>query len=202
MKKWIVPGISAILITGMVLMSGCTGSPPASPPDVTAAPATGTTAPATTVQTAAPALTSPPVTVSTVTPAGIAVTGTPANDVLTVTLNSAEKKVSLGNGIGKPGRMLLLLDITIKNNDKKNDFSFTDSSFVISYKSRNDRIPAITSQYTKALANPLFMGTIPAGSTDDGKVLFGVNASSDTYTLSVVDPAGTVLGSIDTISVP
>jgi hypothetical protein len=94
------------------------------------------------------------------------------------------------------------LDITIKNNDKKNDFSYTDSSFVISYKSSNDRLPAITSQYAKVLANPLFMGTVPAGSSDDGKILFGVNATSDTYTLSVVDSTGTVLGSVDTIKVP
>ena len=97
---------------------------------------------------------------------------------------------------------MLILDITIKNNDKKNDFTYTDSSFVLSYKSGGDRFTAITSQYAKNLANPLFMGTVPSGSTDDGKILFGVNATSDAYTLSVVDSKGTVLGSIDTINVP
>jgi hypothetical protein len=97
---------------------------------------------------------------------------------------------------------MLLLDITIKNNDKKNDFKYTDSSFIISYKSNNDSLTAITSQYAKNLGNPLFMGTIPSGSVDDGKILFGVNATSNAYKLSVVDSAGTVLGSIDNIYVP
>jgi hypothetical protein len=46
------------------------------------------------------------------------------------------------------------------------------------------------------------VGTIPSGSVDDGKSLFGVNATSNAYKLSVVDSAGTVLGSIDNFYVP
>ena len=198
-NKLVICSVLMIILTAGIVSSGCT-SPPAqtspqnnSPiittPSQTMSPATVPETQITTqVQTTAMAATIP-------------VTGTPAHEVLTVTLNSAEKKISLGNGIGKPGRILLLLDITIKNNDKKNDFTYTDPSFVISYKSSNDRLTAITSQYAKNLANPLFMGTVPSGSTDDGKILFGVNATSNTYMLSVVDSAGTVLGSIDNIYV-
>jgi hypothetical protein len=131
-------------------------------------------------------------------------TAAPTNDVVTVTLNSAEKKTSLGNSIGKPGRAMLILDISIKNNDKKNDFKYTDASFVISYKSTNDSLTAITSQYAnnQGLINPLISGTVAAGSTDNGKILFGVNSTSNAYTLSVVDSTGTVLTSLDTIYVP
>jgi hypothetical protein len=203
-NKVLICSVLILILTACIVSSGCTSSqvqtsPQSNSPTIspTAAMSSPTLNPATVpetqivppVQTTAPAATT-------------LVTGTPANDVLTVTLNSAEKKNSLGNSIGKPGRTLLLLDITIKNNDKKNDFTYSDSSFVISYKSSNDRLTAITSQNAKALANPLFMGTVPAGSTDDGKILFGVNATSNTYMLSVVDSAGTVLGSIDNIYVP
>ena len=185
------------------MISGCTSSPAQGAPQGSS-PAISPTAttlvqPQSTV-TVQETQSTPPVQ-TTALLATTTVTEPPANDVLTVTLNSAEKKNSLANGAGKPGRMMLILDISIKNNDK-NDFSYTDSSFVLSYKSTSDRIPAITSQFAKVLANPLFMGTVPAGSTDDGKILFGVNATSTMYTLSVVDSAGTVLGSIDTISVP
>ena len=134
--------------------------------------------------------------------AAVSVTGTPANDILTVTLNSAERKTTLGNGVGKPGRIMLILDITIKNNDKKNDFKYSDSSFVISYQSNNDSLTSITTQYAKGLINPLISGTVPSGSIDDGTILFGVNATSNAYKLSVVDPTGKVITSIDNINVP
>ena len=199
-KKVVICSLLMIILTAGIVSSGCTStqaqnspqsnSPAITSPSQTVSPATvPETQISPLVQTTAPAATIP-------------VTGTPTNDVLTVTLNSAEKKISMGNGIGKPGYIMLLLDITIKNNDKKNDFTYTDSSFVISYKSTNESLTAITSQYARTVANPLFMGTVPSGSTDDGKILFRVNATSDTYTLSVVDSTGTVLGSIDTISVP
>jgi hypothetical protein len=41
-----------------------------------------------------------------------------------------------------------------------------------------------------------------AGSIDDGRILFGVNATSYAYKLSVVDSSGTELTSIDNIYVP
>jgi hypothetical protein len=97
---------------------------------------------------------------------------------------------------------VLILDIIIKNNDKKNDFTCTDASFVLSDKSNNDRLTAITSQKATSLANPLFLRTVPSGSTDEGKILFQVNATSNTYTLFVADSTGTVLGSLDNIYVP
>jgi hypothetical protein len=203
-NKLVICSVLMIILTAGMVISGCTSSPAQTSPQSnspTISPTTATPSPALSSATVPETRITTPVQ-TTALAATTLVTGTPANDVLTVTLNSAEKKISLGNSIGNPGRVLLLLDITIKNNDKKNDFTYTDSSFVISYKSNNKRLTAITSQYVKNLANPLFMGTVPAGSTDDGKILFGVNSTSDTYTLSVVDSAGTVLGSIDTIYVP
>lgn len=196
----IIWSVLIIILTACMVSTGCTSpqthtsaqsnSPPITTPSQTLSPATVS-------ETRVPPLV--PTTAPTAT---ISMTGTPTNDVLTVSLNSAEKTVSLGNKIGKPGLILVVLDITIKNNDKKNDFTYSDASFILTDLSNNEHFPAITSQKARPLANPLFMGTIPAGSTDDGKILFRVNATSSTYTLSVVDSTGTVLGSIDNIYVP
>jgi Domain of unknown function (DUF4352) len=199
-NKFVTLSLSIIILTGCIVSTACTStqsqtsaqsnSPIIKAPQQTINPATVPETLITTLaQTPAPTAT-------------ISMTGTPANDVLTVTLNSAEKSISLGNKIGKAGRILLILDITIKNNDKRNDFTYSDDSFVITDKSTNDRVTAITSQKALPLANPLFMGTIPSGSTDNGKILFRVNATSNTYKLSVIDSTGNVLGSIDNIYVP
>ena len=199
-NKFVICSVLIIILTASIVSTGCTStqsqssaqsnSPTITTPSQTFSP---TTVPETLITTLSPT-TTPIATIST--------TGTPTNDVLTVILNSAEKKTSLANGIGKPGRVLLILDITIKNNDKKNDFKYTDASFVISYKSNNDRLTAITTQYANGLINPLISGTVPSGSIDDGKILFGINATSNSYKLSVVDSTGTALTSIDNIYVP
>jgi Domain of unknown function (DUF4352) len=199
-NRVVIWSVSIVLLTACIVCACCTSqqvhtsaqskTPAATTPSQTLSPATiAETRITTPAQTTAPAATIP-------------MAGPAKKDVLTVTLNSAEKKVSYGNYIGKPGRIGLILDITIRNNDKQNDFAYSDSSFILAYKSYDESQTAITSQYAKVLGNPLFMGTIPAGSTDDGKILFGVNASSTTYRLSVVDSTGAELGSIDTIFVP
>jgi hypothetical protein len=200
-NKLILCSALIIVLTACIMSTGCTSSQ-STPTSAQSIPPTVSTpaqtlSPITTLGTQVTSLT------PTTTPTAIvSTTVTPANEVLTVTLNSAEKMTSLSNGIGKPGRIMLLLDITIKNNDKKNDFTYTDASFVISDKSNEERLTAITSQKAKGLANPLIMGTVPSGSTNDGKILFGVNATSNNYKLSVVDSTGTVLASIDNINVP
>jgi ABC-type oligopeptide transport system substrate-binding subunit len=201
-NKFVICSVLIIILTAIIVSTGCTStqtqtsaqsnSPTITTPSQTFSP---TTVPETLITTLAPT-TAPTAILST--------TATPTNSGLTVTLNSAEKKTSLGNGIGKPGRMLLIVDITIKNNDKKNDFKYTDASFVISYKSNSDRLTAITTQYAnnRGLINPLISGTVAAGSTDDGTILFGVNSTSNSYKLSVVDSTGTLLTSVDNIYVP
>ena len=199
-NKFVICSVLIIILTACIMSTGCTSTQSQIPaqsntPTITTLSQTlsPTTIPETVITSPAP----------TTTPtASISTTAAPANDVVTVTLNSAEKKTSLGNAVGKPGRAMLILDISIKNNDKKNDFKYTDASFVISYKSNSDRLTAITTQYANALINPLISGTVPSGSTDDGKILFGVNSTSNAYKLSVVDSTGTVLTSIDNIYVP
>jgi hypothetical protein len=199
-NNFVICSVLIIILTAGIVSSGCISAQSQTTPQSNSP--TITTLSQTMSPTTVPETRITPLVQTTAMAATIPVTGTPTNDVLTVTLNSAEKTVSLGNKIGKPGRIMLILDITIKNNDKKNDFPYTDASFLLSDNLNNERITAITSQKAQALANPLFMGTVPAGSTDNGKILFGVNKTSNVYTLSVVDSAGTKLGSIENISVP
>jgi len=205
MKKtrFVICSAVIIVLAACIVFTGCTSTQSARSSDqtipstlTTPSPSQGPTIiPATTAaslaQTAAPAPT-------------ISTTTIPMNDPLHVTLNSAEKKTSFGIGTGKPGRVMLILDITLQNTDKNKDFVYTDNSFVLSYASINNSMTSITSQFAKTpgLINPLISGTVPSGSQEEGKIVFGVNETSNSYKLSVVDSTGSVLSSIDTINVP
>lgn len=133
----------------------------------------------------------------------ISTTETPINEVLNITINSVMKKTMIGRSTNKGGDIFLLLDITIQNNDKNNDFRYKDTSFAIYDKLNNNRRTAITSQLnTGGLNNPFTSGTIPLKSKMSGQIVFGVMDNSNSYKLYVSDLKGTVLTSIDNISVP
>ena len=104
-------------------------------------------------------------------------------------------------------RFLLQIEFTFRrycqNNDKNNDFKYTDSSFAIFDKVNNNRRTAITYKLlTGGLNNPLTSGTIPLKSTKTGQIVFGEMDSSNSYKLYVSDSTGTVLASVDNINVP
>jgi len=132
----------------------------------------------------------------------LSTTGTMKNDVVTISINSAVKKTIIGRSTNKGGDIFLVLDITIQNNDKINDFRYKDTSFAIYDKLNNNRRTAITSQLnTGGLNNPFTSGTIPFKSKMSGQIVFGVMDNSDSYKLYVSDSKGTVLTSIDNINV-
>jgi hypothetical protein len=193
----------SLVCIAVILVTGCTstGSNPVTPVQTAVPTSVVTTATATITTTA----TISPFKEQTTVPTTVMIspTQTPVNDGLIVTLNSAKKKTTTYSGASlPPGIVLLELDITLQNNDKRKDFEYTDSSFVLSFKSNKPSLTAKTTQYVKGLTNPLIFGTVPAGSTDDGKIIFGVNETSNYYTLSVVDSTGKTLTSIDNIDVP
>jgi hypothetical protein len=195
--------IFAVLITTLtacIVSSGCTSTQSQnavqSNPPTTVMPSQ-TLSPTTALETPVTSLVPITTPVPTISP-----TTTPMNDGITLTLNSAEKQKSFGIGTGKPGRVMLILDISIKNNNKNKDFEYTDNSFIISYQSNDDSKTSITSQYAKKMMNPLISGFVPSGSTSNGKILFGVNETSNSYKVSVVDSTGTLLASVDNINVP
>lgn len=133
----------------------------------------------------------------------ISTTGTAMNSTLNITINSAVKKTIIGRSTNKGGDIFLVLDITIQNKDKNNDFRYKDTSFSLYDKLNDDRNTAITSQLTTGgLDNPFKSGTIPIKSKMSGQIVFGVKDNSNSYKLYVSDLKGTVLTSIDNIYVP
>jgi hypothetical protein len=93
------------------------------------------------------------------------------------------------------------LDVTIQNNDKNNDFKYTDSSFSIYDTVNQKRGPAITFKVAGGLNTPLTSGTIPLKSTKTGQIVFGVMDSSNSYKFAVVNST-TALTSLIDINVP
>jgi hypothetical protein len=93
------------------------------------------------------------------------------------------------------------LDVTIQNNDKNNDFKYTDSSFSIYDTVNQKRGPAITSKVAGGLNTPLASGTIPMKSTKTGQIVFGVMDNSNSYKFAVVNSTAAITSLID-INVP
>ena len=197
-NKFVICSVCIIILTACIVSTGCTSTSPqgaqtsaqTNPPSITTPGQTlsPTTAPVTIAITIAPT-TAPTAIIST--------TETPMSSGLTVTLNSAVKKITLGSSTPKSGNIFLVLDVTIQNNDKNNDFRYTDSSFSIYDIVNQKRGPAITSKGSGGLNAPLASGTIPLKSTKTGQIVFGVMDSSNSYKFAVVDSTGTVLTLID-----
>ena len=139
----------------------------------------------------------------TVPAANVSLAATLINSGLTVTLNSAVKKTNIEGLTPKPGNIFLVLNVTIQNNDKNNDFEYTDASFLIFDKLNLNRSSAITSTIAAKLNSPIpASGRIPPASKNTGEIVFGVMDNSNSYKFSVDDKKGTVLTSIDNINVP
>jgi len=133
----------------------------------------------------------------------VSATQTPANNGLSVTLNSAEKKITLGGNPTKAGNAFLVLDVSIQNNDSNKDFAYTDTSFrIIDIANNGSWHPAMTSQISRGLNSPLMPGTIPSKTKKTGQIGFGVLNSSNSYKFSVVDSTGAIVATIDSIIVP
>jgi hypothetical protein len=111
------------------------------------------------------------------------------------------KKTSLGSFTPLPGNIFLVLDVTIQNNDKNNDFKYTDSSFSIYDTVNQKRGQAITSKVAGGLNIPLASGTIPLKSTKTGQIVFGVSDNSNSYKFAVVNSTSAITPLID-INVP
>jgi len=131
----------------------------------------------------------------------VTTTGTPANGGIRVTINSAVKKTELGEFNPKSGNIFLVLDVTLQNNDKSKDFEYTAASFALSDNLNTNKRPPL-GKFSYGLDNQLISGTIPPESKISGQIVFGVKDGSTSYKLSISDPTGAVLTSLDNINVP
>ena len=139
----------------------------------------------------------------TVPTANISINTSPINSGITVNVNSALKKTSIRGLPPNPGDIFLVLNVTIQNTDKNNNFEYSDSSFMIYDKLNLNRSSAITAILAAKLNSPIpASGSIRPGEIDTGEIVFGVLDSSNSYKFYVVDRKGTVLASVDNINVP
>jgi hypothetical protein len=199
-KKFVLSSLLVIVLTACILSTGCTSSQSAPTPSQSTSPVVTTPA-----QSLSPT-TTPEALVTTLAPTAVpttvvTTTGTPANGGLTVTVNSAVKKTALGQFKPKPGMIFLVLDVTIQNNDKNNDFDYTAASFALSDNLNTNRRPPL-GKFAYGLDNQLISGMIPLKSKITGQIVFGVTDGSNSYKLSVSDSTGTVLTSLDNINAP
>ena len=97
----------------------------------------------------------------------------------------------------KPGRIFLVLDITVKNNAVEKGFDLTDASLSLSYaRAGTSPEPSITSQVRGGLDNPIIMPTrIEQNDKRTGQVVFGVADGSGRYTINLIGNEGTVVSS-------
>jgi len=198
--RFVICSVLIIILTACIVSTGCT-STQTQPSGQSNSP-TITTRSQTVSPTTAPGTITTTLAKTTAPTAIISTTATPMASSVTVTLNSAVQKTNVGGLTPLPGNILLVLDVTLQNNDKNNDFEITDASFVIYDKLNQNRRSAITSKFASKLSSPLSSGKIPLKSTKTGQIVFGVMESSKSYKFSVVDSTGTILTSIDNINVP
>jgi len=201
-NKFVICSVCIIILTACIVSTGCTSTSPQGAQTSAQTILPIITTPAQTLSpTTAPVTIATTMTPTTASTAIMSTTTTPISSGLTVTLNSAVKKTSLGSFTPLPGNIFLVLDVTIQNNDKNNDFKYTDSSFSIYDTVNQKRGQAITSKVAGGLNIPLASGTIPLKSTKTGQIVFGVSDNSNSYKFAVVNSTSAITPLID-INVP
>jgi hypothetical protein len=192
----IMAGVCSLLILA-VSIAGCTSQNAGTPnPATTPAQTTPTSLSTTITQPSqAPSQTQAAVPVPTQTQTTIQTSQSP--DPVSLTINSANKQTKVYTMVPKPGRIFLVLDITVKNNAVEKGFDLTEASLSLSYaRAGTNPEPSITSQVRGGLDNPLIMPTrIEQNDKRTGQVVFGVVDNSNSYTIKLIGADGTVVSS-------
>jgi|SRR5208283_575381 len=192
MKKSDVILFCTLLLIAGVFIAGCTSTSAATPaaqPTATTPESGGTMIPQTESTTPAETTTQP-ITVQT---GPASPTGTPANEGIMVTLNSAKTS---GNWVGylpPKGNTWLIIDVTLQNNGTT-DFAYSKDSFSIV------RYGGGSWHSASALSSDFNGMSIPANSEVSGKIVFAVLDSADMFKFTVKDSSGTVVSETDNIS--
>lgn len=186
-----------IVLTACIVSTGCTSAQKDQTPLQT------TTTSLTQNPTAASVITAaslaPTITSTTI----IATTPTLPNGGITVTINSVETKTVLGTVKPINASAFLVLDVTIQNNDKNNDFVYTPASFQIIGNNLGPKWRTSSNyKFPSGLNNQLTSGTIPLKSKTTGQIVFGVSGNSNSYTFSISDASGSEIAKIENIIVP
>ena len=192
MKKSDVVLLCALLLIAGVFVAGCTSTSAATPEaqsTATIPESGGTMIPQTPPATSAE-MTTVPIAVQT---GPASPTQTPANEGITVTLNSAKTSGSWVGYHPPTGNTWLILDVNIQNNGST-DFAYSKDSFSIV------RYGGGSWHSASALSSDFNGISIPANSEVSGKIVFAVLDSADMFKFTVKDSSGTVVSETDYIS--
>jgi hypothetical protein len=201
MKKIALPLVCMVLLIAVSTLTGCTSTAPSATPAVT--PAQPAVTAGQTAVTAAPSSTAESTVAATATTAAAGVTTTTAVDPVTVTINSATEKTTLaGLKTKKEGNVFLVLDMTLRNNDRNEDFSYGPGSFQLKANAPGSSWNGpVTTVFTSGLDHQLTSGTIPLKSAISGQIVFSVSPNVNSFRLTVSDAKGTVVTTVDNIQV-
>jgi hypothetical protein len=200
MKKIVLPLFLVVILIAGTCLSGCASTAPATAPGGTMAEPAATAAQP--VATAVTAGTAAPVATATV-PA-MAITTIPAApaDLISVTINSAVQKTQLGTVKPKEGNVFLVLDVTLHNNDRNEDFAYTPDSFqIIANNPGSSWHGPVTTVFTSGLDHQIRSGRIPLKSDLSGQIVFGASANANSFKFSVRDSKGNEVTRVDDIRV-
>jgi hypothetical protein len=186
MKKIDIIVVCIVLLISGVLISGCTSTNMTNAVAQTSPTSVTQTPPATSLVTTP----NPTIVQATLTSAD----QTPADNVMGVTINSAKMETNWEGNVPPKGDVVLVLDVTLKNNDT-NDFAFSKSSFqIVRYGTGGSWHGA------SFLSSDFNSGTIPANSELTGKIVFEVLDSANLFKFTVLNSEGTVVSETDNIS--
>jgi hypothetical protein len=185
--------ISALLVL-LLWFSGCIGSNGSAPKEVIS-----TEIPTTIVPKEIIAQVTNAIPVTTVLTTKITTAQSQPSVILTI--NSAQKQTKIYTMTPKEGVIFLVLDITVKNNNIKDGYEFTDKSITLSSDTGGIGIEAITAKVRGGLDNSIFTPTtIDQNDKRTGQIVFPVNVKSGKYTLHILDNKGVEVSS-ETITV-
>ncbi|HNX17498.1 MAG TPA: DUF4352 domain-containing protein [Methanoregula sp.] len=200
--RCIFNSVMIVILAVCIVSTGCTstqnnqGSVQTIPPTTaTVSEPVVTTLPLATTAASSSATTIPTVVKTTTQP--------PVNNPISVTINSAEKRTAIGGATPQSGSVFLVLDVTLENNDKNEDFAYTNASFqILANNPGSSWHSAFVKKFNRELNNQLTTGTIPLKSKISGQIVFGVSSTSDTYKLAIFDPKGSEITRVENIHVP
>jgi hypothetical protein len=135
-----------------------------------------------------PLITSIPTTPVTPTP-------TPTGTGITVTINSAKVSSKYPDYPAKPGDTLLIMNITLTNNDPRHTVTFTSSSFDIA-----GNVRGISFVHPPSVLSEQFTDYLSPDSQETGDMVFKINPNAREFRFLMTDLSGTVIAQVDNIT--
>jgi hypothetical protein len=119
----------------------------------------------------------------------------PTSIGLTVTVNSANVSSKYPDYPAKPGDTLLIVNVTLINNDPRHTVAFTSSSFDIA-----GNVRGISFVHPPSMLSGQFTDYLPPDSQETGDMVFKINPNAREFQFLMTDLSGTVIAQVDNIT--